>query len=151
MCTSFGLNESLVPDLVQIIRNHQPQIWLSHDAGDVLLALRVRGWRTAILTNGIPSAQAAKVRALGLHDPVDHVIYADEHAPGGKPDLPGGVVTLQRRFDVEVRQNSPAVFSTMAEHRECGRWPTCPERVQQSTQQRFVAAVDRHRVGHAAC
>ena len=89
MCTSFGLNDSLVPDLVQIIRNHQPQIWLSDDAGrNVLLALRVRGWRTAILTNGIPSAQAAKVRALGLHDPVDHVIYADAHTPAANPIFP---------------------------------------------------------------
>lgn len=85
MCTSFGLNHELVPDLVQIIRSHPPQIWLSHDAADVLHALRVRGWRTAILTNGPPSLQAAKVTALGLHDLVDHVIYADEHAPGGKP------------------------------------------------------------------
>ena len=96
MCTSFGLTESLVPDLVQIVRNHQPQIWLSHDAGDVLLALRVRGWRTAILTNGIPSAQAAKVRALGLHDLVDHVIYADEHAPGGKPAADVFLAALNR-------------------------------------------------------
>ena len=50
-----------------------------------LCALRARGWRTALLTNGDPSVQAAKVRALGLHELVDHVLYADEHAPGGKP------------------------------------------------------------------
>jgi putative hydrolase of the HAD superfamily len=85
MCASFGLNDGLVPDLVQIIRSHQPQIFFSHDVGEVLLALRVRGWRTAILTNGLPSTQAAKVRALGLHDLVDHIVYADEYATGGKP------------------------------------------------------------------
>ena len=71
--------------MAAIVFDLEPEIWLSHDAGDVLLALRGRGWRTALLTNGIPSAQAAKVRAFGLHDLVDHVIYADEHAPGGKP------------------------------------------------------------------
>ena len=85
MCASFGLNDTLVPDLVQIMRSHQPQIWLSQDAALVLPALRDRGWRIAVLTNGLPSSQAAKVRALGLYDLVDHVLYADEHAPGGKP------------------------------------------------------------------
>ena len=85
MCAWFGLNDALVPDLVQIIRNHQPNIWLSHDVTDVLATLRTRGWRTAILTNGLPSTQAAKVRALGLFELVDHVLYADEHARGGKP------------------------------------------------------------------
>ena len=96
MCASFGLNESLVPDLVQIVRSHQPQIWLSHDASDALHTLRVRGWRTAILTNGLPLTQAAKVRALGLHDLVDHVLYADEHAIGGKPAAEPFLAALNR-------------------------------------------------------
>jgi putative hydrolase of the HAD superfamily len=85
MCAAFGLSDALVPDLVQIMRSHQPELWLSHDAHDVLLAVRARGWRTAILTNGVPMTQAAKVRALGLHRLVDHVVYAEEHATGGKP------------------------------------------------------------------
>jgi putative hydrolase of the HAD superfamily len=96
MCASFGLAETLVPDLVQIIRSHQPQIFFSYDAGEVLLALRVRGWRMAILTNGLPSTQAAKVRALGLHDLVDHVVYADEHAIGGKPAVEPFLTVLNR-------------------------------------------------------
>ena len=96
LCTSLGLNEALVPDLVQIMRSHEPQIWLAHDAGDVLLALRARGWRTAVLTNGIPSVQAAKVRALGLHELVDHVLYAEEHAPGGKPAADVFLAALNR-------------------------------------------------------
>jgi len=96
MCKVLGLNETLVPDLVQIMRSHQPEIWLSHDATDVLLALRVRGWRTAILTNGLPSTQAAKVRALGLHDLVDHVVYAEEHAVGGKPAAEPFLAALNR-------------------------------------------------------
>jgi putative hydrolase of the HAD superfamily len=96
ICASFGLNDSLIPDLVQIIRSHQPQIWLSHDASEVLHALRVRGWRTAVLTNGLPSTQAAKVRALGLHELVDHIVYADEHASGGKPAAEPFLAALNR-------------------------------------------------------
>ena len=96
MCASLGLSETLVPELVQIIRTHAPQIWLSHDAADALLTLRARGWRTAILTNGLPSSQAAKVRALGLHDLVDHIVYAEEHAPGGKPAAEPFLAALNR-------------------------------------------------------
>jgi putative hydrolase of the HAD superfamily len=96
MCAWFGLNDALVPDLVQIIRNHQPDIWLSHDVSDVLTTLRSRGWRTAILTNGLPATQAAKVRALRLTEFVDHVIYADEHIPGGKPAPEAFLAALKR-------------------------------------------------------
>jgi putative hydrolase of the HAD superfamily len=94
LCEWFGLNDALVPDLVQIIRNHQPDIWLSHDVRDVLATLRTRGWRTAVLTNGLPSTQAAKVRALGLPELVDRVIYADEHGRGGKPTPEPFLATL---------------------------------------------------------
>jgi putative hydrolase of the HAD superfamily len=96
LCTTFGLNELIVPDLVQIIRSHRPQIFLAHDSADALQTLRARGWRTAILTNGIPSVQAAKARALGLSDLVDHVIFADEHAPGGKPAADAFMEALRR-------------------------------------------------------
>jgi putative hydrolase of the HAD superfamily len=96
MCASLGLETSLIPDLVQIMRSHQPQIWLWHDVLPMLQTLRVRGWRTAILTNGQPSAQAAKVRALGLHDLVDHVLYADEYAAGGKPSGEPFLAALSR-------------------------------------------------------
>ena len=96
MCHSFNLNDALIPDLVQIMHSHQPQIWMSHDASDTLHALRVRGWRTAVLTNGLPSTQAAKVRALGVHTLVDHVLYAEEHAPGGKPAREPFLAALSR-------------------------------------------------------
>jgi HAD superfamily hydrolase (TIGR01509 family) len=90
------LSDTLVPDLVQIMRSHEPQIWLSHDAAFVLPALRQRGWRIAVLTNGGPSTQSAKVRALGLHELVDHVLYAEEHAPGGKPAAEPFLAALDR-------------------------------------------------------
>ncbi|HLG55900.1 MAG TPA: HAD family hydrolase [Vicinamibacterales bacterium] len=85
VCATYGLDVSLVPELVQVFRRHRPEIWLCHDVPAVLADLGERGFRTAVLTNGVPFAQAAKVRALGLHALVDHVIYADEYAQGGKP------------------------------------------------------------------
>src|SRR5690606_21538805 len=52
---------------------------------DMLRTLRADGWRLAVLTNGAPSVQRLKARALDLDRHVDVVLYAEEHAPGRKP------------------------------------------------------------------
>ena len=67
------------------IRSHRPDIWLLHDASDVLDDAARRGWRTAILTNGLPSVQAAQGARARPRRARRHVVYADEHARGGKP------------------------------------------------------------------
>jgi putative hydrolase of the HAD superfamily len=85
LCQVYRLDLAIVPDLVREYRAHCPQLWLTHGALESLNALRDAGWRTALLTNGDPAVQAGKVRALGLETLVDHVVYASEHAPGGKP------------------------------------------------------------------
>jgi HAD superfamily hydrolase (TIGR01549 family) len=86
LCDTFGLRHAIVPELLQVFRSHRPELWLAHGAFDTLQALRNDGWRIAILTNGLPPVQAAKVHALGLMKHVDHVIYAAEYAEAGKPD-----------------------------------------------------------------
>jgi putative hydrolase of the HAD superfamily len=85
VCASYGLDASIVHELVGVLRAHEPDVYVSHDVLDTLRALRREGWRIAILTNGPPKAQAAKVRALGLSPLVDHVIFANDYAQGGKP------------------------------------------------------------------
>ena len=85
LCEVHGLDEAIVPDLLQVYRTHRPQLWLSHDARVVLDQMRQHGWRLAVLTNGAPAAQALKIGALALHSLVDLVVYAEEHARGGKP------------------------------------------------------------------
>ena len=85
VCDRFGLCPDVVPSLVDVFRGHTPAIWLHPDVADTLRRLRAEGWRLAVLTNGLPSVQALKVAALGLAPLVDAVIYAEEHAPGGKP------------------------------------------------------------------
>jgi putative hydrolase of the HAD superfamily len=44
----------------------------------------------------LPSVQSAKVRALGLEALVDHIVYADEHATGGKPAIEPFLEVLRR-------------------------------------------------------
>jgi len=96
LCQVYGLDESMTPDLVRVYRTHQPQLWLSHGAVTVLESLRGAGCRLALLTNGPPSVQASKVRALGLEALVDHVVYANDHAENGKPAPEPFVETLSR-------------------------------------------------------
>jgi len=85
LCADHGLPESLIPELVEVIRRHEPALALGSVASAVLAQLRADGWRLGILTNGLPATQRAKVEALGLASRVDAVLYAEEHAPGGKP------------------------------------------------------------------
>jgi HAD superfamily hydrolase (TIGR01509 family) len=85
LCADHGLPQSLIPELVEVVRRHQPNLALGSVAAAVIAQLRADGWRVGILTNGLPATQRAKVEALGLAARVDAVLYAEEHAPGGKP------------------------------------------------------------------
>ena len=85
LCADHGLPGSLIPELVEVIRRHEPALTLGSVASAVIAQMRADGWRVAILTNGLPATQRAKVEALGLEPRVDAVLYAEEHAPGGKP------------------------------------------------------------------
>ena len=51
---------------------------LYEDVQPVLLELRNRGVRTAVLTNGPSDGQRRKLRASGLSEWVDHVVIAEE-------------------------------------------------------------------------
>jgi len=81
-----GLAATVVPELVDVIRRHVPELRLPELSLAVLGVLR-RDWRLGIVTNGQPDIQARKVRALGLHRLVDIVVYAHGVGSGaGKPD-----------------------------------------------------------------
>jgi FMN phosphatase YigB (HAD superfamily) len=85
LCAHFGWDEQDVPGLLAVFRGHLPNLRLPRASADVLTHLREDGWRIAVLTNGLPLVQRGKVRALGIGPLVDAVIYAEEHATGGKP------------------------------------------------------------------
>ena len=96
------LTES-VASLVAVIRDHTPLLTLEPAAVRTLRELR-RSWQLAIVTNGVPAIQTAKVAALGLDDLVDTVVYATEHGSGaGKPE-PAPFLEALRRLDVPAAQ-----------------------------------------------
>ena len=84
LCAQFGLPETIVPDLVAVVRQHRPSLRLPILTSLALHQLRPF-WRIGVLTNGMPAVQRRKVEALGLMPLVDTIVYADEHVQGGKP------------------------------------------------------------------
>jgi putative hydrolase of the HAD superfamily len=85
LCRAYGLAPSVVPTLVEVFRCHLPAVQLATGAATTLQALRAGGWGLAVLTNGHVAIQRRKVRALGVEALVDCVVYAEDHAAGGKP------------------------------------------------------------------
>jgi len=103
VCERFALPADLVPALVEVFRDHLPTLFLPDETAAALRLLRAAGWSMAILTNGLPSVQFRKVAALGVADLVDEVLYAEEHAPGGKPAAAPFQAAL-RALDLEPRR-----------------------------------------------
>ncbi|MDO8586157.1 MAG: HAD family hydrolase [Armatimonadota bacterium] len=67
-----------VTDLVELYRNHAPDIRIMSGIEEMLRAMRTSGLRLAALCDGIWFGQELKVQALGLNRLVDTVIYTDK-------------------------------------------------------------------------
>lgn len=101
LCAAFALPARDIPSLVDVLRAHRPRLTLPRRSRDVLVALRAHGHRLGIVTNGLPEIQARKVAALGIEALVDTVVYAQHHAPDGKP-APVCFAVARERLDVEA-------------------------------------------------
>ena len=99
MCRKYELPREEVTAMLGVFRTHKPNLWLPYETGEALRRLRVDGWRLTILTNGLPSVQAAKIDALALAPMVDHVIYADAVTRRGKPE-PAAFLEALNRLDL---------------------------------------------------
>ena len=96
LCDRFSLPASLVPELTEVMREHEPTLRLPAQTVRVLADLR-RSWRIGVVTNGTPRIQRRKIAALGLSSFVDTLIYATEHGDGrGKPAAPAFEAALAR-------------------------------------------------------
>jgi putative hydrolase of the HAD superfamily len=85
LCSTFAWPDERIEHLLEIFRTHEPRLRLPRLTTRTLAALKP-GWRLAIVTNGPPSIQAGKVRALGVASMVDTVVYAAACGSGeGKP------------------------------------------------------------------
>ena len=85
LCARFRWPDDEVQRLLGVFREHRPVLRMPGETVRALSQVRADGWRIVVLTNGLPCVQRGKVSALGLAAFVDAVVYAEEHAPGGKP------------------------------------------------------------------
>lgn len=85
LCEELGYPVAVADEWLSRHRAHRRRLRLTRTSAAVLRLLRERGWRIGVLTNGLPSIQRAKIEALDLASRIDAVVFADEHAEGGKP------------------------------------------------------------------
>jgi putative hydrolase of the HAD superfamily len=86
LCEKWLGNADRVSELTAVYRRHTPHLRLPAASAETVRIAR-RSWKVGILTNGLPSLQRTKVKALGLESMVDAVVYAQETC-AGKPELP---------------------------------------------------------------
>ena len=96
----LDLDESVVPTLVQVIREHVPDLRLSDMAAATLRTLAA-DWVLGIVTNGRPDIQRRKVRALGLDALVTTVVYAHDLGHGAAKPAAAPFLAACRALDVD--------------------------------------------------
>lgn len=95
VCARFALGDAHAAELVDVYRRHTPRLQLAHAAIRMMEALR-GDWRIGVLTNGDPAVQARKIAALRVDRWCDAVVFAAQHAEGGKPHLAPFLEALRR-------------------------------------------------------
>jgi len=97
--------EELKQHCLSVYRSHQPIIHFYDGAKELLRQLRADGYKLGIITDGRPEGQRAKIKALGLHELVDHIIITDEL--GGvefrKPNKTA-FLKMKQQFDIPFEE-----------------------------------------------
>lgn len=72
-------SETIEHALARHVAEEQASFELYPESRDVLAAVRARGFRIAIITNGPPGLQRSKIAATGLEPLVDAIVVSGEH------------------------------------------------------------------------
>lgn len=71
------LDDACVAEMVEVFRQHRPDIQVHHGVGSLLAELKGR-YRLGLLTDGLARVQRNKVSALGLESVFDRTVFSDE-------------------------------------------------------------------------
>jgi putative hydrolase of the HAD superfamily len=71
--------KSLVNELVEIYRNHLPNIKLYEDALKTIKLLKKKRVRLGIITDGLAYVQRIKIKALGINNLFNEIIFSDDY------------------------------------------------------------------------
>lgn len=99
----MSYDDKLVRELVDVYRNHVPKITLPEDSREVLGELS-RKYTLALLTDGFLPAQQLKVRALGIEDCFESIVYTEELGREFWKPSPAGFERIMQDLD-EQPQN----------------------------------------------
>ena len=75
---NLSVTSQTVGELVEVYRNHTPNIKLDERTEELLTSLRMKGYKLGIITDGRPKGQRAKIESLGLINLVDKIVITDE-------------------------------------------------------------------------
>ena len=73
-------DDKLIGELIEVYRNHVPEITLPDDSRDVLSQLSGK-YTLALITDGFLPAQELKVQALGIEKYFKCIVYTDKLGP----------------------------------------------------------------------
>lgn len=73
-----GFSDDECKQCIEIYRGHFPNISLNEDTSNVLTQLKQQGVKLGIITDGRPTGQRNKIKALGLDKVMDCIIVTDE-------------------------------------------------------------------------
>lgn len=107
------VSETDVDACVTVYRQHTPTIALYPGVRELLDILHLRG-RIVVVTDGMPSVQRNKFRALGLDSLVDQLVCCWDYAPKPDPASLAGVVE-QGQADALYIGDDPARDLGLAE------------------------------------
>jgi putative hydrolase of the HAD superfamily len=77
LCQKLSIDTSLINKLVNVYREHSPEIMLKTDIVAFLIELS-KNYKLCLLTNGWLIPQQKKVKALKINDYFDSVIYSQQ-------------------------------------------------------------------------
>lgn len=90
----------LIAELVDIYREHEPDIRLLPDAQACLAAIRGSA-DIAVITDGPVASQRAKAHSLGLSDIASFIVYTGDLGPGMAKPSPLAFELVERHFGVQ--------------------------------------------------
>lgn len=90
--------------LINIYRNHEPNIKLYDDAQMVIAKLKEKNIKIGIITDGYSVSQKAKLKAIDAYNIFDHIIITDELGKEFWKPHPKSFEMMKEKFEIEFTE-----------------------------------------------
>lgn len=96
---NINYDDKHISELVNIYRNHIPQITLPQDSRDVLKKLKTK-YTLALLTDGFLPVQQLKVQSLGIEEYFSCIVYTEKLGRDCWKPSPAGFKKIMQDLDI---------------------------------------------------